>query len=77
MSEGGEILEKMSEVLEKLKAIEKKLDAIIKINLIRAIYPKEKLDLYDDEFLKDLIDLGIDAQIIAEIQEFHRKWEEE
>lgn len=77
MCQGGEILARENEVLEKLVILERKLDALIKVNLIRAVYPKEKLDLYDDEFLKDLIGLGIDTQTIADIQEFHRKWEEE
>lgn len=67
----------MEEISKVLKAIDKKLGAIIKINLLRAIYPKKKLDLYDDELLKDLIDMGIDQEIISDIQELLRKWEEE
>ncbi len=70
-------MDNIDKIVKKLDAIDMKLGAIIKINLLRAIYPKEKLDLYDDELLKDLVEMGIDQQIIAELQEFLRKWEEE
>ena len=70
-------MENIGKILKKLDAIDMKLSAIIKINLLRAVYPKDRLDLYDDELLKDLIDMGIDQQIISEIQELIRKWDEE
>jgi len=70
-------MENMDKIVEKLDAIDMKLGAIIKINLLRAVYPKDKLDLYDDQLLKDLVDMGIEQQIISDIQELLRKWEEE
>ena len=70
-------MENIDRIEKKLDAIDMKLGAIIKINLLRAVYPKDKLDFYDDKLLKDLIDMGIDQQIISEIQELLRKWEEE
>ena len=70
-------MENIDRIEKKLDTIDKKLGAIIKINLLRAIYPKKKLDLYDDKLLKDLIDMGIEQQLISDIQELLRKWEEE
>ena len=70
-------MENIDRIEKKLDAIDMKLGAIIKISLLRAVYPKAKLDLYDDKLLKDLIDMGIEQQIISDIQELLRKWEEE
>lgn len=70
-------MDNSNEMMKKIDGINQKLETLIKINLIRAIYPKKKLDVYDVELLKDLIGIGVDQDTITVLQELITKWEEE
>ena len=65
------------ELMKKIDGIHEKLDTLIKISLLRAVYPKAKLDIYDVETLQDLIGIGVQQDVITVLQELITKWEAE